>query len=128
LQNLLLQREQRNRVLQKQEQQQRERRNVAAADALARAFGHLSQPLIPAGQIEISTRTQENGNNGEAGSTILVSFNECIVMPAFQVVYSDSFESFAQVRCDGKTRRRDLATGKLYIGAYSPSARAARVR
>jgi len=33
-----------------------------------------------------------------------------------------------QVRCDGKMRRRDLATGKLYIGAYSPSARAARVR
>ena len=38
------------------------------------------------------------------------------------------WSSFVQVkRDDGKMRRRDLATGKYYIGAYSPIARIARV-
>jgi len=72
LKDLLHQREQQHRKLEERERQQRECRNIAAADALARAFGHLSQPLIPAGQIETSTRTQENGSSGINGSTILV--------------------------------------------------------
>jgi hypothetical protein len=73
LQYLLHQREQQHRELLEREQLQRERCNSAAADALARAFGHFSQPLHSSEKKSLKS-TRGDDNDGEDSSTVLVRF------------------------------------------------------